>query len=131
MRTSSLFNKQLREFGFIIGLGFPIIFGWILPGIAGHPFRFWPLLVGVTSFFLGIIKPYLLFYPYKILMAVGNILALLSIRIILMFIFIVIVIPISLSIKFFGYDPLKKKTKETFSYKENKKHYEIDLKRFF
>ena len=57
----SISKKQLREFGFLIGFGFPIIIGWILPGIGGHPFRLWPLLVGVPSLIIGIIKPYLLY----------------------------------------------------------------------
>ena len=32
-------KKQLREFGLLIGFGFPILIGWLLPSIFGHEFR--------------------------------------------------------------------------------------------
>ena len=29
-------KKQLREFGLLIGFGFPILIGWLLPALFGH-----------------------------------------------------------------------------------------------
>ncbi len=32
-------SKKLREFGLLIGFGFPILIDWLLPSLAGHGFR--------------------------------------------------------------------------------------------
>ena len=130
---SSISKKQLREFGFLIGLGFPILIGWILPGIGGHPFRIWTLFVGVPSFMLGIIKPDLLFYPYQIWMALGNVLGWVNSRIILGLIFLIVLQPSAFIMKIFGYDPLRQSQRECkkMSFRELKKNQKIDLTRIF
>ena len=46
-------------------------------------------------------------------------------------IFIIIVQPISIIMKFFGYDPLRKKFSPEKSYRELKNQKEIDLTRIF
>ena len=71
MKQSSISQKQLREFGLLIGIGFPVIIGWIIPSISGHLFRFWSLWIGVTLFMLGILRRSLLFYPYKVWIKIG------------------------------------------------------------
>ena len=48
-------KKQLREFGLVIGFGFPIIIGWIIPFLSGHSFRAWSLYLGLPLLILGII----------------------------------------------------------------------------
>ena len=68
---SSVSKKQLREFGFLIGFGMPILVGWIIPAISGHLFRVWSLWIGVPLFILGILRPRLLFYPYQTWMKIG------------------------------------------------------------
>ena len=47
-------KKQLRKFCFLIGVGLPILVGWVHPAITGHMFRFWTLWFGISSFLLGI-----------------------------------------------------------------------------
>ena len=39
-------KKQLRQFGLLMGFGFPIILGWIVPHLSGHDFRIWNLFFG-------------------------------------------------------------------------------------
>ena len=73
MRTS-ISKKQLRQFGFLIGFGFPILIGWLIPVITGHLFRSWSLWVGCPALILGILKPSLLSYPYKGWMSLGLVL---------------------------------------------------------
>ena len=65
MNKISISQRQLREFGFLIGVGFPIIIGWLIPRFSGHAFRFWSLWIGIPSLIFGILKPRLLFYPYR------------------------------------------------------------------
>ena len=86
----SISKKQLREFGFLIGFGFPIIIGWIIPAIGGHIFRSWSLWVGCPSLILGILKPRLLFYPYQGWMKIGNALGWVNSRIILGLVFLLV-----------------------------------------
>ena len=82
--------EQLREFGFLIAFGIPIIVGLILPALAGHSFRGWTLWVGFSSLILAILKPSLLFYPYKAWMALGKYLGWINSHIILGLVFLIL-----------------------------------------
>ena len=109
MKIKIISNKKLREFGLIIGFSFPIIIGFIIPLVFGHPFRLFTLFISFPLIILGIIKPSFLYFPYKIWMIIGQSLGWLNSRIILGIVFIFILIPIALFMKFFNYDPLKKR----------------------
>lgn len=127
----SISKKQLREFGFLIGFGFPILIGLLLPLLTGHEFRAWTLFIGIPSFILGILKPSFLFYPYKSWMKLGLALGWINSRIILGLVYFMILLPISLIMRIFGYDPLRKKKSGEKSYRENKKDLKVDLRRIF
>ena len=124
-------KRQLREFSLLIGLGFPIIIGWIFPAIGGHTFRYWTLWVVIPTLILGIINPNLLKYPYIFWMKLGHILGFFNSKLILGLVFILVLLPISLIMKFLKYDPLKLKKVSLKSYRENKKLSKIDLTRIF
>ena len=128
---SSISKKTLREFGLLVGLGLPILIGWIIPGLSGHMFRFWTLWIGIPTIFLCFIKPKLLFPFYKLWISLGHILGWANSKLILGLVFIIVLQPIALIMKLFGYDPLKQKDLCKKSYKENKKGYKIDLTRIF
>ena len=127
----SIAKKQLREFGFLIGFGFPILIGWIIPAVGGHAFREWSLWIAIPFLIIGILKPRLLFYPYKGWMALGLALGWINSRIILGLVFLLVLQPIALIMKFVGYDPLKTKKSNERSYRENKSNHKIDLTRVF
>ena len=127
----SISNKQLSEFGFLIGLGFPILIGWIIPSISGHQFRTWTLWIAIPSLMIGILNPGLLFYPYKGWMKLGHILGWINSRIILGLIFLIVLQPIAFIMKLFNYDPLRRKKGNQESYRELKKDQKIDLTRIF
>ena len=124
-------KKQLRKFGLLIGLGFPVFIGWILPLISGHVFKSWTLLIGLPLLILAIINPNLLIYPFKGWMLLGHILGYVNSKLILGLVFICVLQPIALLLKFSGYDPLRQKKMLTNTYKEIKKEYRIDLTRIF
>ena len=130
MKRSSISQKQLREFGFLIGFGFPILLGWIIPVINGHLFRYWTLWIGIPLLILGILKPYFLLFPYKAWMMLGHALGWLNSRIIFLLVFVFVLQPIALVMKIFGYDPLQKKKKK-LTYRENIEDHIVDLKRIF
>ena len=124
-------NKRLREFGLLIGFGFPILIGWLVPAIAGHVFKAWTLWLGVPVLILGLTAPRLLQYPYKSWMALGHVLGWINSHIILGLVFILILLPISCIMRLTGYDPLRRRQKGEKTYRENKEDHKTDLTRIF
>ena len=124
-------KKQLRDFGLLIGFGFPILIGWLLPSIFGHEFRVWTLWIGVPGLILGLTSPRLLHYPYKSWMALGHALGFINSHIILGLVFILVLQPIAYIMRLIGYDPLRIKRKKGKTYRENRKDNKIDLTRIF
>ena len=125
-------KKQLREFGILIGSGFPFLLGWLLPLLFGHGFRIWTIWIGTPGLILGLTAPRLLFYPYKVWMAFGNILGQINSHIILGLVFILVLQPIAFIMRLTGYDPLRMRRKGGGgTYRENKKTHQTDLTRIF
>nr|WP_075488213.1 SxtJ family membrane protein [Prochlorococcus marinus] len=124
-------KKQLRDFGLLIGFGFPILIGWLLPSLFGHEFRTWTFWVGILGLILGLTAPRLLLYPYKSWIALGNILGWVNSHIILGLVFILILQPIAYIMRLTGYDPLRTRRKGEKTYRETRKKHQTDLTRIF
>ena len=124
-------NKILREFGFFVGIGFPVLVGTVLPLFGGHTFRYWTLWIGLPLLLVTILKPAWLFYPYKFWMKLGHVLGWVNSKLILGLVFIFVVQPIAIIMKSFGYDPLKKKKIKKNSYREIRSNSKIDLRKIF
>ena len=128
---NSISKKQLRDFGILIGMAFPILIGWIIPAIFGNMFRVWTLWIGIPIFILGICFPALLIYPYKVWMSIGNALGFINSRIILGLVFVIVLQPIAFFMRLSGYDPLKKRKNKEISYRENKNNQKVNFTRIF
>ncbi len=128
---SSISKKQLREFGYLIGMGFPIVVGWVIPVLNGHQFRIWTLWIAIPFFIIGILKPRLLSPPYRAWMILGLALGWINSRIILGIIFFLVLQPIAIFMKVIGYDPLKIKKSNEDSYRQNKMNHKVNLTRIF
>ena len=124
-------KKILREFGFFVGIGFPVLVGLILPFFSGHAFRYWTLWIGLPLLFVAILKPGLLFYPYKFWMKLGHVLGWVNSRVILGLVFLFILQPIAFIMKSFGYDPLRTKKQEENTYREIRSNNKINLRKIF
>ena len=124
-------KKQLRKFGILIGFGFPLLIGWLLPAIVGHGFRTWTFLIGVPALIIGFAAPHLLHYPYKGWMALGHALGWFNSKIILGLVFIIVLQPIAFVMRLTGYDPLRSKRKGEKSYREIKQNHHTDFTRIF
>ena len=124
-------KKQLREFGLLIGFGFTILIGWLLPSLFGHEFRAWTLCIGISGLILGLKSPHLLCYPYKAWMALGHALGWVNSNIILGLVFIFVLQPIAYFMRLTGYDPLRRKRKGEVTYRENRQDHRVDLTRIF
>ena len=104
-------KQQLRQFGLIIGFGFPIFIGWLLPTLLGHGFRVWTLWIGGTGLILGLLSPRLLLYPFHSWMTLGHALGWVNSHIILGLVFIIVLQPIGYIMRLTGYDPLRRRQK--------------------
>ena len=124
-------KKQLREFGFLIGIGFPLLIGWLLPSLAGHGLRIWTFWVGVPTFMIGLTSPRLLYYPYKYWMTLGLALGWINSHLILGLLFFFVLQPIAYVMRLTGYDPLRKRRTGESTYRESRKNHKIDLTRIF
>ena len=112
MQLASPTKKRLERFGLFMGLGIPLIFGFIIPIILGV-FILWPFWIGFLFLIISILKPRLLFYPYKLCTKFSFIFGILRSPIILGFIFILLITPIAFFARRFGYDPLKQNSKRS------------------
>lgn len=129
---NSTSKKQLKEFGYLIGFGFPVLIRWLLPAIFDHGFRAWTLWVGIPGFILGIIAPGLLRHPYGLRTALGHALDLVNSHVIIGLLFAVVLQPIDCVMRLFGHEPpRRKKYHENQSYREKRKSLEVDFNRFF
>jgi len=124
-------KKILKEFGFLIAFGFPILIGWVIPAFGGHSFRYWTVWISIPSLILTITRPYLLYYPYKFWIQLGNILGWINSRIILGIVFIFVLLPIAFIMRIFGHDPLNTKNTLQKSYREIKKNHKVNFKKIF
>ena len=124
-------KRKLKEFSYLIGIGFPLIFGYIIPLITGHPFRTWPLWISIPILLSGVFAPTKLQILYISWINVGNVLGWINSKIILGLIFLLVLQPIALIMRIFRYDPLRKKKNPFLSYKEVKKNSKVDLTRIF
>jgi len=124
-------KKQLREFGLLIGFGFPLLIGWLIPALTGHGLREWTLWVGFIALIIGLTSPRLLYYPYKFWMKLGLILGWVNSRIILCLVYMIVLIPIAFVMRLIGYDPLRRRRKGEKTYREIKKDHHTDLTRIF
>ena len=124
-------KKILREFGFLITFVFPFLIGWLLPLLGGHSFRNWTLWISIPAFTLAILRPNLLFYPYRAWMKLGYILGWVNSRIVLGLVFLFVLQPIALIMRIFGHDPLRTKKLAQKTYREIKTNQKVDFKKIF
>ena len=124
-------NKRLREFGLLIGFGFPLLIGWLIPVLSGHGFRVWTLWVSFIGLLFGMTSPRLLYYPYKFWMKLGLTLGWVNSRIILSLVYMIVLLPLAFVMRLIGYDPLRTKRKGDKTYREKRKDNQTDLTRIF
>ena len=124
-------KKILREFGLLVGIVFPFLIGWVLPSFVAHPFRIWTLWISFPFLISAIIRPSILYFPYKLWMRIGYILGWVNSRIILGLVFLIVLQPIAFIMRIFGHDPLRMKKVSQKSYREIKTNHKINLKKIF
>lgn len=123
--------RQLRDFGLLIGIVFPLLLGWLLPALHGHPFRAWTLWIGAPALVLGLARPRALVWPYRGWMALGLALGWINSHLILGLVFVLVLSPIAAVMRALGHDPLRRRRNQELSYREKPAHTTFDMRRIF
>lgn len=131
MSNPSFSKQQLREFGVLLGVVFPVVFGWIIPALKAHPAPLWPFVIGIPCLVLGLLAPRALALPYQGWMRLGHALGWVNGHLILGAVFLLVLQPIAAVMRLTGYDPLRKKRSGLASYREQPKAKFTDLTRIF
>jgi hypothetical protein len=105
-----------REFGLIVGGVLSLLSLWWLYRGKFPAVSHVTILVGPVLVLLGLVLPQALKLPNKAWMALAEVLAFVSTRIILALVFFGIVTPIGLVKRWFGWDPLNRRAPRNDSY---------------
>lgn len=131
MSTHEPTSKQLRDFGLLLGVVFPLLLGWFLPALRNHSFQAWTLWIGIPGLTLGLLAPRTLIWPYRGWMALGHALGWINGHIILGAVFLLVLQPIAAIMRIKGYDPLRRRRTNNNTYKETVSERNLDFKRPF
>lgn len=131
MATHTPTSKQLRDFGLLLGVVFPLLLGWFLPALRSHSFQAWTLWIGVPALGLGVLAPRTLIWPYRGWMTLGHALGWINGHIILGAVFLLVLQPIAAIMRIKGYDPLRRRRTNNNTYKETVSERNLDFKRPF
>lgn len=123
--------KVERNFGLIVGGVFTLLSVWWLYREKFVSVTSWILTLGLALVVLGLIYPRALVYPNRAWMALAEVLAFISTRIILGVVFFLIVTPIGVIKRLLGWDPLNRRAVPKPSYwnpygerQRDSRHYE-------
>ena len=108
-KIRELNNKELRDFGFLIGGLIAILFGLLVPVLRHHPIPWWPWLVGGVMVGLALAAPRSLNPIYHGWMRFGLILNAIETPIILGIVFYLIPMPMGMIKRLLGDDPMRRK----------------------
>jgi hypothetical protein len=124
-------QRQLREFGLLIGAVFPLLLGWLLPALHGHSFRVWTLWIGIPGLVFGLVWPRALAWPYRGWMALGHALGWINSHLILGVVFVLVLQPIAALMRVLGHDPLRRQRNDGESYREKPAQTSTDMRKIF
>lgn len=129
--TGKTSRRAEREFGLIVGGVMLLLSGWWIYRGKFVTFSQLTLALGSLLVLLGLVFPAALVWPNKVWMALAEVLAFVSTRIILAFVFFGIVTPIGFIKRLFGWDPLHRRAAASDSYwvpyserQKDPRHYE-------
>ena len=123
--------RREREFGLIVGGVLLLMSAWWVYRGKFPAFSKYSIAIGAVLVLLGLVLPQLLVWPNKAWMALAEVLAFISTRIILALVFFGIVTPIGFIKRLMGWDPLHRRAGSSDSYwqpyskrQKDPRHYE-------
>jgi hypothetical protein len=104
--SASANHRQLREFGLVFAAGVVVMFGLVLPWLAGRPWPLWPWITGAVFVVPALVYPPLL-RPFNTLwLKIGHVLGWINTRIILGVVYFVVFLPTGLLLRLLHRDPM-------------------------
>lgn len=107
-KESKYSKQELKQFGRILGCGFPIVFGLLVPLICSFGIPYWPYYTGGFFLILAHFKPITLKPFYCLWMAIGKVLGTINFFIIMSLIFVFIFTPIGLFFRLIKRDSMNR-----------------------
>ena len=104
-------KKMLRQFGVVLAIGLPLMFGLVLPWLFkenAFVWHKWPFVAGAVFAFLAVILPKILIAAYVPWMILADILGFINTRIILGLIYYLIFTPVAIIMKIVKHDPMSR-----------------------
>lgn len=95
-------HAGLRRFGVSIGLALPLLFMGFFPWLFEYAIPLWPVLFPLWLLPLAAMVPGLLYYPYRLWMAVFGVLGMINTYLILSLVFVCLITPLGLLLRIFG-----------------------------
>lgn len=101
--------KALRDFGLVMAVMLPVIFGLLLPWIWDFAMPIWPLIVAPVFALAALVFPKVLLPLYFVWMKLALVLGWINTRLILGLIFYVIIAPTGFVLRLLGKDAMGRK----------------------
>jgi hypothetical protein len=98
-------NRDLRNFGLLLGALFAMIFGFLLPLLHRRPIPWWPWTLAAMLAAAALVRPALLFYVHAVWNAFGKVLGWINTRLILGLLFYAVVTPMGLLMRLLRRSP--------------------------
>lgn len=117
IRENTLSSKQLREYGFIMGLAVALIFGLYPWLVQKKTLVTWPFVVLATFWAVSIVYPKALIPLYKAWMIMGSVLGRINSSVILSFCFFAFFFPIAVIFRLLKRDRLHRLPEECSTYR--------------
>lgn len=92
----------LRRFGISIGLALPLLLMVVLPWLFNYGMPLWPVLIPLWLLPLALVTPGLLYYPYRLWMAVFGVVGIINTYLILSLVFVLLITPMGLVLRLLG-----------------------------
>ena len=99
-------RKQLREFGLVFAAGLVIMFGLLLPWLAGRPWPLWPWIAAAVFVTPALAFPQVLRPLNALWLKTGHVLGWVNTRIILGVVYFVVFLPAGLLLRVLHKDPM-------------------------
>ena len=96
-------NRELRNFGLVVGGLFGGVFGLLLPLLHHRPIPWWPWVLAALLTSSALLRPALLYHFHRAWNELGKILGWINTRLILGLLFYVVVTPMGLVMRVLGY----------------------------
>jgi hypothetical protein len=102
MQEGTVSNRELRDFGLVVGGLIAVIFGFLLPLIHRRAIPWWPWTVAVVLAGAAMTRPALLYYFNSAWNALGKVLGWINTRLILGLLFYAVVTPMGVLLRLFA-----------------------------